>query len=70
MQIRRYFFVLNVADIRNKLEGSENMKKLNSIILLVAALAFVYAICTIYTNRIEKIENREMIQVSESYMDR
>ena len=46
------------------------MKKLNSIILLVAALAFVYAICTIYTNRIEKIENREMIQVSESYMDR
>lgn len=46
------------------------MKKLKSIILFVIALVFIYAICTVYTNRIEKIENREMIQVSESYMDR
>jgi hypothetical protein len=46
------------------------MKKLKSIILFVIALVFIYTVCTVYTNRIEKIENKEMIQVSESYMDR
>jgi hypothetical protein len=46
------------------------MKKLKSIILFVIVLIFIYTVCTVYTNRIEKIENKEMIQVSESYMDR
>lgn len=46
------------------------MKKIKPIVLFVIALVFIYIIATIYTNRIENIENGEMIQVSESYMDR
>ena len=46
------------------------MKKIKPIVLLATALVFVYTVVMIYADRIEKIENGEMIQVSESYMDR
>lgn len=45
------------------------MKKIKPIVLFAIALAFVYMVVTIYTDRIEKIENEELIQVSEEYMD-
>lgn len=44
------------------------MKK--EIITFVLLLAFVIGIFAIYSNRIEKINNGEMTQVSESYRDR
>ena len=43
------------------------MKK--KLVIIAIALVFVYTIVTIYSNRIEKIENEELIQVSEEYMD-
>lgn len=46
------------------------MEKIKPIVLFVIALVFIYIIAMIYADRIEKIENGEMIQVSESYMDR
>ena len=45
------------------------MRKIKPIVLFAIALAFVYTVVTIYSNRIEKIENEELIQVSEEYMD-
>ena len=44
------------------------MKK--EIITFVLLLAFVIGIFAIYSNRIEKINNGKMTQVSESYRDR
>ena len=46
------------------------MEKIKPIVLFAIALVFVYTVVMIYADRIEKIENGEMIQVSESYMDR
>ena len=46
------------------------MKKIKPIVLFAIALVFVYTVAMIYASRIEKIENGEMIQVNESYMDR
>lgn len=43
------------------------MKKILGFILL---LLLVIGVLTIYSNRIERINNGEMIQVSESYRDR
>lgn len=45
------------------------MKKIKPIVLFVIALVFIYIIATIYTNRIENIENGELIQISDEYMD-
>lgn len=45
------------------------MEKIKPIVLFAIALVFVYTIATIYTNRIENIENRELIQISDEYMD-
>lgn len=46
------------------------MKYIKGIIITVIALTIVYLLTTTYVNRIEKIENGEITQVSESYMDR
>jgi hypothetical protein len=43
------------------------MKK---VIVVILILAIIYGMANLYVNRIEKINNGEMIQVSESYMDR
>lgn len=43
------------------------MKKILGFILL---LLLVIGVLTIYSNRIERINNGEMTQVSESYRDR
>lgn len=45
------------------------MEKIKPIVLFIIALVFVYMIATIYTNRIENIENGELIQISDEYMD-
>lgn len=45
------------------------MEKIKPIVLFIIALVFVYIIATIYTNRIENIENGELIQISDEYMD-
>lgn len=44
------------------------MKYIKGIIITVIALTIVYLLTTTYVNRIEKIENGEITQVSESYM--
>lgn len=45
-----------------------NMKNLKTILVIIIALVVVYLMATAYVNRIEKIENGELVQVSESYM--
>ena len=40
------------------------------IIAIIIVLVMTYFFITAYTNKIEKIENGEITQVSESYMDR
>lgn len=40
------------------------------IIAIIIVLAMTYFFITAYTNKIEKINNGEITQVSESYMDR
>ena len=45
------------------------MEKIKPIVLFIIALVFIYMIATIYTNRIENIENGELIQISDEYMD-
>lgn len=45
------------------------MEKIKPIVLFIIALVFIYIIATIYTNRIENIENGELIQISDEYMD-
>lgn len=44
--------------------------KIKPIVIFAVALVFVYFVANIYANRIERIENGEMVQVSESYRDR
>lgn len=44
------------------------MKYIKGIVITVIALTIVYLLTTTYVNRIEKIENGEITQVSESYM--
>lgn len=46
------------------------MKFIKNMIIISLILGFVYTVCMVYLDRIERIENGEMIQVSESYMDR
>lgn len=45
------------------------MEKIKPIVLFIIALVFVYMITTIYTDRIENIENGELIQISDEYME-
>lgn len=40
------------------------------VILITILLATTYLVLTAYTNKIEKIDNGEITQVSESYRDR
>lgn len=44
------------------------MKYIKGIIITVIALTIVYLLTTTYVNRIEKIENGEITQISEFYM--
>ena len=44
------------------------MKYIKGIVITVIALTIVYLLTTTYVNRIEKIENGEITQVSENYM--
>ena len=46
------------------------MKIIKSIIIILLLLLFTYIIINIYLNRIEKINNREIIVISESQKDR
>lgn len=47
------------------------MKKfIITLIVTILLLLFTYFIANSYANRIAKIENGEMIQISESYRDR
>ena len=45
------------------------MEKIKPVVLFIIALVFIYMIATIYTNRIENIENGELIQISDEYME-
>lgn len=45
------------------------MEKIKPIVLFIIALVFIYMIATIYTDRIENIENGELIQISDEYME-
>ena len=46
------------------------MKSFKLVLVILMLLAFTYIVFTTYAERIEKIENGELIQVSESYRDR
>lgn len=46
------------------------MKTIIKIIITFLILALVYFVAISYANKVEKIDNGEIVQVSESYRDR
>lgn len=45
------------------------MKLVKSIVAVILVVVIINVVARVYVNRIEKINNGEMVQISESYRD-